>query len=87
MTWVSKRLTLSWLVLVTVSVLSFESSLFGSKAAGAIVITIGLLKAWIVGREFMEIRRAPVIMRALFLSWLLILGGLLLAVVYLLVAV
>lgn len=84
MTWVSKRLTLSWLVLVVVSVLSFESSLFGSKAAGAIVIAIGLLKAWIVGSEFMEIRCAPVILRAIFLLWLLVLGGVLLSVVYLL---
>ncbi|MBA4355883.1 MAG: hypothetical protein C0409_14450 [Novosphingobium sp.] len=84
MTWVSKRLTLCWLVLVLVSVLSFESSLFGSKAAGAIVITIGLLKAWIVGREFMEIRCAPLIMRAIFAAWLLGLGAVLLSVFYLL---
>lgn len=84
MTWVSKRLTVSWLILVTVSILSFESSLFGSKAAGAIVITIGLLKAWIVGSEFMEIRCAPLIMRAIFLSWLLIVGVFLLSVIYLL---
>lgn len=84
MTWVSKRLTLCWLVLVAVSVLSFESSLFGTKAAGAIVIAICLLKAWIVGREFMEIRCAPVVLRMLFLAWLLILGGVLLSVVYLL---
>lgn len=84
MTWVSKRLTLSWLILIAVSVLSFESSLFGSKAAGAIVIAIGLLKAWIVGSEFMEIRCAPIILRTIFLLWLFVLGGALLSVVYLL---
>lgn len=82
MTWVSKRVTISWLVLVTVSILSFESSLFGSKAAGAIVVAIGLIKAWIVGSEFMEIRNAPLFMRVIFLSWLLILGIVLLSVFY-----
>ncbi len=82
MTWVSRRLTVSWLVLVTVSILSFESSLLESKAAGAIVIAIGLTKAWIVGSEFMEIRTAPLFMRIIFLSWLLILGMVLLSVDY-----
>ncbi|WP_068078379.1 hypothetical protein [Novosphingobium lentum] len=86
MTAVSKRLTLFWLVLVAVSVLSFESSLFGTRAAGAIVIVIGLTKAWIVGREFMEIRAAPLILRALFQAWVLVLGTALLAVTYLLAA-
>lgn len=84
MTWISKRLTVFWLVLVAVSVLSFESSLFGSKAAGAIVIVIGLLKAWIVGSEFMEIRCAPLVLRALFGAWLVVLGTALLGVFYIL---
>ena len=84
MTWISKRLTVFWLVLVVVSVLSFESSLFGSKAAGAIVIVIGLLKAWIVGSEFMEIRNAPLVLRALFGAWLVVLGAALLGVFYIL---
>ncbi|CAH0498094.1 cytochrome C oxidase subunit IV family protein [Novosphingobium sp. CECT 9465] len=82
MTWYSKRLTLFWLLLVVVSILSFESSLFGSKFAAAIVVVIGLIKATIVGREFMEIREAPVALRLLFLAWVLILGGVLLTILY-----
>ncbi|MES2303637.1 MAG: cytochrome C oxidase subunit IV family protein [Pseudomonadota bacterium] len=82
MTWYSKRLTLFWLVLVAISVLSFESSLFGSRYAAGIVIVIGLVKASIVGREFMEIRAAPLVLRLLFLAWTLILGGALLGVIY-----
>ncbi len=82
MSWISRRLTLAWVVLVAVSVLSFESSLFGSRAAGAIVIGIGLLKAAIVGSEFMEIRSAPVFLRAIFGAWLVVLGAVLLSVIY-----
>ncbi len=82
MTWYSKRLTLFWFVLVAVSVLSFESSLFGSRFAAAIVIVIGLVKATIVGREFMEIRAAPLVLRLLFLAWTVILGGVLLTILY-----
>lgn len=79
---VSRRLTLAWIILVGVSVLSFESSLFGSSAAGAIVIGIGLVKAAIVGSEFMEIRSAPNILRTIFVTWLLGLGAVLLSVFY-----
>lgn len=82
MTWYSRRLTLFWFLLVAISVLSFESSLFGSRYAGAIVIVIGLTKATIVGREFMEIRAAPLILRLMFLAWTMILGAVLLGVLY-----
>ena len=84
MSWYSKRLTLFWFVLVAISVLSFESSLFGSRFAAAIVIVIGLVKATIVGREFMEIRAAPLVLRLLFLAWALILGTVLLTILYVL---
>ncbi len=83
---ISKRLTLFWVILMAVSVLSFESSLFGSRFAAAIVIVIGLVKALIVGREFMELREAPLVLRGLFHAWVVILGAVLLAVVTLLKA-
>lgn len=83
---ISRRLTLFWVILMAVSVLSFESSLFGSRFAAAIVIVIGLVKALIVGREFMELREAPLVLRGLFHAWVVILGVVLLAVVTLLKA-
>jgi len=74
MTWFSTRLSLVWLALVAVTLLSFETSLFGSGMAGTIVVTIALLKAWTVGWEFMELKHAPAVMRLLFAAWLLAVG-------------
>ncbi|HQS69757.1 MAG TPA: hypothetical protein PLM58_09010 [Novosphingobium sp.] len=82
MTWFSKRLSLFWLLLVGISVLSFESSLAGSNAAGAIVIGIGLLKGWVVGWEYMDIRRAAMSLKILFNIWVVAVGAALLFVLY-----
>ncbi|WP_062344009.1 cytochrome C oxidase subunit IV family protein [Novosphingobium sp. CCH12-A3] len=81
MTWFSKRISFVWLLLVGVTVLSFETSVFGSEVAGAIVVSIALLKAFIVGWEFMELGRAPLVMRSLFVAWVLIVS---LAIIFLL---
>ena len=31
-------------------------------------------KAWIVGREFMELRHAPLVLRAIFGGWVVVVG-------------
>jgi hypothetical protein len=83
MTQASKRLSLFWLLLVLVSVMSFESSLFGTRTSEIIVILIALFKSWIVGREFMELRAAVWPLRAIFEAWHVLVGAALLSTLYL----
>jgi hypothetical protein len=42
------------------------------EVAGAAVITVGFVKARMIGRYFMELRFAPVPLRLAFDSWLLL---------------
>jgi hypothetical protein len=80
MTLLRSRFTIFWLLLVAATLLSFESSFQGAKIAGVAIIGIGLFKAWIVGREFMELRDAPLWLRSLFEAWVLVLGAVLICV-------
>jgi hypothetical protein len=78
----TKRLSLFWLLLVLVTVMSFESSLFGTRGSQVIVIVIALFKSWIVGREFMELRGAVLPLRAIFATWHVLVGAALLSTLY-----
>lgn len=66
------RPTIIWLLLVAASLLSWESmSIAGGDArlARAAILIIAFLKVRLVGLEFMELRHAPVALRAAFEGW------------------
>lgn len=74
----NKRLTGYWLVLVGATVVSIEfvRGLFGAsgvQAAGIAVLIIAFIKVRIVGREFMELRRAPWAAQLAFDAWAVVL--------------
>lgn len=66
-----KRLTLSWVLLAALTVISLEGApVLGSKALAAVsVLVIAFLKVRIVIREFMEIRWAPLWLRLVLEAW------------------
>lgn len=78
-----RRISLTWLVLVVFTLTSWtfmENAAFGGAVAaawntGLIVLAFG--KVWLIGMEFMEIRRAPMPLLVLFHLWLIGAGGVL----------
>jgi hypothetical protein len=47
----------------------------GRTLATTTVLTIAFVKVWLVGREFMELRRAPAVLRLLFDGWIVLVYG------------
>jgi hypothetical protein len=45
-----------------------------ARAGTAVAIVIAFAKAWLVGEEFMELRRAPLALRAAFGGWVVAAG-------------
>lgn len=77
----ASRPTLIWLLLVAASLLSFESMLLGgggARLARSAILIIAFAKVLLVGREFMELRHAPPLLRNLFQAWAIIVCGVLL---------
>ena len=69
----NRRISVVWLLLVMATLVSFESVVLGhGRAARTIVLVITFTKATVVGREFMELRHAPLWMLALFQTWAVI---------------
>ena len=69
------RSTLVWLVLVVVTLLSWALGAdhgVGS-AVGVVVLGLAVVKVRFVGLDFMELRDAPLMLRALFEAYCLIL--------------
>jgi hypothetical protein len=68
------RLTLFWMLLIAATVVSVESvrgwfAASGQTTAAMTVLIIAFIKVRIVGREFMELRRAPWQARLVFDAW------------------
>jgi hypothetical protein len=80
----NKRLLVMWVVLasLTLSYLWIDHSLSGSLTPSALVtsavIVIALIKVRIIFREFMEVRRAPVLLCRLTDAWVVLIGAALL---------
>lgn len=72
------RINLVWLILVGATLLSFGTlSLPGhatERALGAANVVIAFAKVWLVGHEFMELRRAPRWLLGLFTAWACLAG-------------
>jgi hypothetical protein len=84
----ARRHLVVWVVLVVATLVSWRlgpaHGLEGVAHAGtAVAIAIAFGKAWLVGEEFMELRRAPVVLRAAFGVWVLA-AGVTLTLLYLL---
>ena len=77
------RITLVWLFLVAATLVSFESTILGSdQLARALVIVIAFAKVLVIGREFMELRDAPLVLLWLFQAWVALVCGVLLVLTW-----
>ncbi|MFB0874456.1 cytochrome C oxidase subunit IV family protein [Sphingobium sp. sgz301303] len=67
------RKAVLWLVLVALTIVSLElfPGIVGGnrQVAAAAVIVIAFIKVRIIGLDYMEIRNAPRLLRALFEAW------------------
>ncbi len=69
---VKNRFSLIWLILVVASLLSWESMAIAgddARLGRMVILVIAFLKVRLVGIEFMELRHAPVLLRAGFEAW------------------
>lgn len=85
----ARPIAIVWTVLVIATVVSWsvgaEKGVTPNSLASAVVLVLAYIKVWLVGLYFMELRGAPVALRAIFELWVVLsLGGLIL--VYLVVA-
>jgi hypothetical protein len=69
------RSTAVWLVLVAVTLVSFALGADHGVGSSVVVVVLGLavVKVRYVGLDFMELRSAPVMLRALFEAYCIIL--------------
>jgi hypothetical protein len=74
------RLPLTWFALSAITLLSWwigvrhgHAALKPSAAVSIAVIAIAAVKVRVIFREFMEVRRAPVLLRRLTDAWLVLL--------------
>lgn len=78
-----RRRTVVWLLLMAATTLSWtvgHSSLLDVRAASTGVIVVALVKVWLVGLEFMELRNAPMALRMAFKAWVLLVGAMLICI-------
>jgi hypothetical protein len=65
--------TVVWVVLVGASFLSYwlgaDHGIRIATLSAAIVLLIGFLKAWLVGRYYMETRETTIVLRTIFDAW------------------
>jgi len=69
---IKHRFSLIWLILVIASLLSWESMAIAGEDARlgrALILVIAFIKVRLVGTEFMELRHAPILLRAAFEAW------------------
>ncbi len=69
-----------WIGLVVVTLVSWWAGVHhpptgaGARVVAAGVLVVAFAKAWVVGREFMELRHAPTFLRRAFDAWVLLFG-------------
>jgi hypothetical protein len=65
---IRNRAGLSWLILIAASLVSFAVGVEHGTGAGVVVVvlTIAAIKVRLVGLDFMELRYAPITLRAVF---------------------
>lgn len=77
------RITLIWALLVGATLVSWELGhgvgVHDTRVAGSLVLVVAMIKVRFVVLDFMEVRHAPVWMRAAAEVWTLLLAALLVA--------
>jgi hypothetical protein len=72
------RITLIWFLLVTATALSWEMGhgvgFHDARYAGVAIIVIAFIKVRFVLLDFMELRHAPLFMRLIAETWVVVIG-------------
>ncbi|OLM16726.1 hypothetical protein Ae707Ps1_0984 [Pseudonocardia sp. Ae707_Ps1] len=78
------RQTIVWVILViatlATALLGLEQAADGSTLVGALVLLIAMVKVRLVGMHFMELDRAPVLLRLAFEGYVVVLAGTLMGI-------
>lgn len=79
----TRRITLVWALLLVLTLGSFfvgiEQTAGFSSVAAVIIVGIAMLKARLIGSHFMDLRSAPLALRAVFDGYVLVVFGTLVA--------
>jgi cytochrome c oxidase subunit IV len=73
--------TLVWAILVAVTFATFwlgadhPFSNVGVRLASVLALVLALVKVWLIGMDFMEIRQAPRALKIAFEVWVTVIGG------------
>jgi Prokaryotic Cytochrome C oxidase subunit IV len=65
---IPRRALVSWLILVAVTLVSFALGVEHGTGAAIVFVVLALtgIKVRLIGLDFMELRHAPIVLRALF---------------------
>ena len=76
---VRNRAALSWLILIAATLVSFAVGAEHGAGSAIVVVVLGIaaIKVRLVGLDFMELRRAPIPLRALFEGYCVLLWAVL----------
>lgn len=73
---ISNRINIVWLLLIAATLLSFESGFLGNgHIVRALILILAFVKVLFVGREFMELRDAPLPLLWGFQIWAILVCG------------
>jgi hypothetical protein len=81
MTIVPRRLTYVWVALMAVTLVTWwlgPGHTFHRSApqfAASAAVALAMVKVWLIGQDFMEIRGAHPALRAAFMLWVVVLGA------------
>jgi hypothetical protein len=84
--WIPLRPTVVWIVLISATAATvwlgtdhpFLS--VGVHFASSLALAVAFLKAYLIGQDFMEIRTAPTALRVAFATWVVVFGGVIIAI-------
>jgi prolipoprotein diacylglyceryltransferase len=67
----TSHLIWAWAALVALTIASwwFRDHGLGPQSASVVILIITFIKVYVVGRSFMELRRAPVALQRVFIAW------------------
>jgi hypothetical protein len=72
---VRNRAGLSWLILIVATLVSFAVGAVHGTGSAIVLVVLGIaaIKVRLVGLDFMELRHAPILLRALFETYCVLL--------------
>jgi hypothetical protein len=75
MTTVPRRVTWVWVALMTITLVTWRLGpdhlvhASAPRLAASTAVALGMVKVWLIGQDFMEIRGAHPVLRAAFFVW------------------